>query len=169
MWETVWCSGLVQPRRRSHDPEGWGLELGLNHLAFEMENDLELVEGCHRAQQMGVEINATRDHGATHSIYLHDPDGNRVEIYSDVMKDWRGWFNQGDRMISGPWMPGETPPSTERNYDPDPEIRRVADAVFHPLRVTHGVLVAEDFEAMLQYYRDVVGLDVVRPPTSHTS
>ena len=71
--------GLVQPRQRDNVPQGWGMQAGLNHLAFEVENEADLVDGWRRAQEAGVPINATRDHQISHSIYLFDPDGNRVE------------------------------------------------------------------------------------------
>ena len=156
--------GLVQPRQRDNVPKGWGMDSGLNHLAFEVENEADLVEGWQRAQKAGVPINATRDHQISHSIYLFDPDGNRVELYADMILDWRAVYNMTDGMITSAWSPGETPPTTERNYDPDPEIRRVEHAVFHPIRVTHAVLVAQDYEAMLGFYNKVIGLDVTVQP-----
>ena len=160
--------GLVQPRQRDNVPQGWGMQAGLNHLAFEVENEADLVDGWRRAQEAGVPINATRDHQISHSIYLFDPDGNRVELYADMIPDWRAVYNRTDGMITSAWSPGETPPTTERNYDPDPEIRRVEHAVFHPIRVTHAVLVAQDYEAMLGFYTKVVGLDAILQPSDES-
>jgi catechol 2,3-dioxygenase len=153
--------GLVQPRQRDDVPQGWGMQSGLNHLAFEMENEEDLVDGWRRAHEAGVPINATRDHQNSHSIYLFDPDGNRIEIYADMIADWRAIFNATDGMITSAWSPGETPPTTERYYDLHPEIRRVEHAVFHPIRVTHAVLVAQDYEGMLGFYTKVVGLEMI--------
>ena len=160
--------GMVQPRQRDNVPKGWGMDSGLNHLAFEVENEAELVDGWKRAQEAGVPINATRNHQISHSIYLFDPDGNRVELYADMIPDWRAVYNMTDGMITSAWSPGETPPTTERNYDPDPEIRRVENAVFHPIRVTHAVLVAQDYEAMLGFYTKVVGLETVLQPADES-
>ena len=153
--------GFVEARPRHDLPVDMGTKPGLNHLAFEVETDADLVEGWRRTHDAGVQIDFMRDHQVTHSIYLSDPDGNRLEVYSDVIKDWRGFFDAGDRDIGGPWLPGETEPATDARYHEDPEIRRVEGAIFHPLKVTHGVLVAADFDAMLHYYTKVVGLDVV--------
>ena len=152
--------GFVEAQPRPDLPVQMGLKPGLNHLAFEVENDADLVEGWRKTHDAGVNIDFMRDHQVTHSIYLSDPDGNRLEVYSDIIKDWRGFFNAGDRDIGGPWLPGETAPTTDIRYHIDPEIKRVEGAIFHPLKVTHGVLVAEDYDAMVGYYTKVVGLDV---------
>jgi catechol-2,3-dioxygenase len=33
----------------------------------------------------GVRVELTADHGLSRSLYLHDPEGNRLEIYYDTM------------------------------------------------------------------------------------
>lgn len=100
-------------------------------------------------------------HEAAHSVYLTDPEGNQLEIYADVIKDWRQTFNlQNDRVVSSAWSPGETPPLTESRYTPDPEIRRVEGAIFQPRCIGHAVIVASDLENLLRFYTEVVGLHV---------
>ena len=143
----------------------------LNHIAFEMENEAELVEGWRRAQQAGLKFRET-DHGPTRSIYISDPEDNGIEIYADVTMDWRYYVNMEhpDRIHSSPWMPGETPPSTEPRYVSDPEIRRVEGAIFHPRRIGHASLAVGDFDGMLDFYTRVVGLDeVLRGPNDSYS
>jgi catechol 2,3-dioxygenase len=65
---------------------------GLNHLGFEMENEAELVEAYRRTTACGVEIDRTVDHLISRSVYLPDPEGNVLEFYADVTKDWRSIF-----------------------------------------------------------------------------
>ena len=51
---------------------------------------LNLVAAIEQLSAAGIEDFHTRDHGATHSVYLRDPDGNRVELYIDVQPEtWR--------------------------------------------------------------------------------
>ena len=137
----------------------------LNHIAFELENEVDLVEGYHQAIGTGVKFELIADHIMTRSLYCPDPDNNGVEIYADITKEWRkvrgdGRIVRGDE-VSPPWTPGDPPrfgPPSERNYHVDPEVRRVEDAVFHAKRITHGVIVATDYPALYRYYTSFVGL-----------
>ena len=41
-------------------------------------------------EKFGIPISGMSDHTVTHSLYLHDPDGNEIELYVDVPGiDWR--------------------------------------------------------------------------------
>ena len=57
-------------------------QVGLHHVALQVENFDELKEGYRTLKAHDVEITATIDHGITKSIYFLDPEGNRVEIYA---------------------------------------------------------------------------------------
>ena len=48
-----------------------------------------MVDGYNRANAAGVPFSFVMDHDVARSLYQHDPDGNMVEIYADVEKDWR--------------------------------------------------------------------------------
>jgi catechol 2,3-dioxygenase len=147
---------------------GRGHEPGLNHLGFEMENEARLVEAYGRARAAGVEIHRTTDHQVSLSVYLFDPEANLIEFYADVTQDWRRIFRpEKEDLVSGPWTPGERAPSSEPKYSVDPEIRRVADAVFHPRRIVHAVLLVRDFDAALEFYTEVAGLEEVAGDRDH--
>lgn len=137
-----------------------GQRPGLNHIAFEMENEVSLVNGYDRALAAGVKFSHTRDHDVAHSLYLRDPDGNMVEIYADVESDWRA-MRQGTIIKEKPkWIPGiASKPLTEKNYPVNPDLVVVESAIFHPKKVTHVALVAEHFEDMFDYYVDILGLE----------
>jgi catechol 2,3-dioxygenase len=70
-------------------PEKRGL--GLNHLALKIgTTDDELRAALDELQENEVRIDRIVDHGVTHSIYLWDPDGNRVEVFIDTQPElWR--------------------------------------------------------------------------------
>ena len=67
--------------------------LGLNHIALEIEGGpVELRELYGKLKASGVEIDGTLDHVMSQSVYFFDPDGNRLEIFADMLheeaKDW---------------------------------------------------------------------------------
>lgn len=130
----------------------------LNHFAFELNTELELVDSYRRALADGEQFLRTMDHDIAHSVYNLDPDGNVYELYADVVKDWR---NQRSGTVTKPkpdWVPGDTEPVAEPCYHVDPEIIRTADGLFHPLRTTHVTLVVRDLEASIGHYQRIVGL-----------
>ena len=135
--------------------------IGLNHLAFEMENDLELNQWYGAATAAGAHIHRTVDHGNTHSCYMRDPDGSQIEVYCDTIKEW--WHLKSGVLTTplDDWTPGGSEPSTERNYLADPKIGRVEDAPLHPVKTTHGVLVAGNYEACIDFYTGIIGLTLL--------
>ena len=38
---------------------------------------------------LGVPVDSVEDHAVAQSIYLHDPDGNAIEVYVDTSDVWR--------------------------------------------------------------------------------
>jgi catechol 2,3-dioxygenase len=68
-------------------PEGAEMgKLGLNHIAFQIEGgETELRQLYGRLVQHGAKVDYTTDHGMTHSVYFFDPDGNRLEIFCEMM------------------------------------------------------------------------------------
>lgn len=141
-----------------HGPLGRGSGVRLNHLAFELENEVDLVAGYRQALAAGVEYAMTMDHDIAHSIYGRDPDGNMNEIYADVIKDWRAARSGVVTKAKGKWAPGSTSPTRESNYYDRPPLRRVEDAVFHPRRIVHAAFVVSDMRASFDYYTTAIGL-----------
>ena len=67
------------------DGRGSSGALGLAHLAMRHPGDDSDLRGVYDAlKAQGVEIDHVTDHGMTHSVYFKDPDGNMLEIYTDV-------------------------------------------------------------------------------------
>lgn len=136
-----------------------GQQPGLNHIAFELETEADLVAGYNRSIAAGVEYYSIQDHDVAHSLYKFDPEGNAVELYADVVTDWRAARHGVFEKVKPQWIPGVTnPASTEPHYPSNPVIRVVPDSVFRARRVTHVAFVAEDYEAMFDYYVDIVGI-----------
>jgi catechol 2,3-dioxygenase len=131
----------------------------VSHIAFELESEVELVDAYEKATQAGVTFLRTVDHDIAHSVYGRDPEGVVYELYADVVKDWR---THRTGIVTKPkpaWKPGMTQPVKEPRYHVDPQLRRVADAIFHPLRTTHAVIAVSDMQKTLEYYTTVIGLE----------
>lgn len=136
-----------------------GQRPGLNHFAFEVRNEVELADGYHRALGAGVTFRSARDHDVAHAVYQYDPDGNVVEVYADVVPEWRSIRHGIITKDKPDYVPGRTSEPIREEYFPkDPEIRVVPDALFHARKTSHVALVALDFEGMLDFYTHVIGL-----------
>ncbi len=62
-----------------------GLRRGLYHIGIKVGDSLEELRAAKRElEQAGVHIEGMSDHTVSQSLYLHDPDGNEVEIYVDA-------------------------------------------------------------------------------------
>ena len=159
--------GLTDVRSRYGKP---GQRPGLWHLAFEVENEVDLVDGYNRALAAGVKFAFMDDHDVAHSLYFTDPDGLLVEVYADVMDDWRSHRKGIINKEKPKYVPGVTSkPVAERLYPKNPQIDRLENALFHPRKVTHVALVTPRFEASLEFYTRVIGLQLWAPdaPKDH--
>jgi catechol 2,3-dioxygenase len=56
---------------------------GLYHFAIRYPDRAALGDALRRVQQAGVELDGASDHGVSEALYLHDPDGNGLELYWD--------------------------------------------------------------------------------------
>jgi catechol 2,3-dioxygenase len=59
---------------------------GLAHTAIEIAGGLDELQDLYATlQERGVEVELTADHVLTKSLYLLDPDGNRLEFFAQLM------------------------------------------------------------------------------------
>ncbi|MDO8625772.1 MAG: VOC family protein [Candidatus Diapherotrites archaeon] len=64
-------------------------QIGLYHFAILLPTRQELAKVVKRLLDANYPIDGAGDHGVSESIYLHDPDGNGIELYADrAKKDW---------------------------------------------------------------------------------
>jgi catechol 2,3-dioxygenase-like lactoylglutathione lyase family enzyme len=64
---------------------------GLAHTALEVDGGLEQLRDLYDVLKgRGLEVEMTADHGITKSFYVLDPDGNRLELYSQVLSHPEG-------------------------------------------------------------------------------
>jgi len=56
---------------------------GLYHVAILYPTRAALADALRRLIAAGIELDGASDHGVSEALYLHDPDGNGVELYWD--------------------------------------------------------------------------------------
>ena len=56
---------------------------GLYHVAIRYPDRATLADAVRRVLAAGFPLDGASDHGVSEAIYLHDPDGNGVELYRD--------------------------------------------------------------------------------------
>jgi catechol 2,3-dioxygenase len=71
---------------------------GLYHFAILYPTRTELARALQRLLAHGVGIDGASDHGVSEAIYLHDPDGNGIEIYRDRPRS--EWPREADGSIA---------------------------------------------------------------------
>ena len=60
---------------------------GMHHMAWQLGSFAELQAAHRELHQMGFAVESTVEHNVTRSVYFPDPDGNRVELYCDMVEN----------------------------------------------------------------------------------
>jgi len=75
---------------------------GLYHIGFKVaDTHQELKKVYKELKENKVNIIGSSDHTVTESIYITDPDGNELELYADVSKEWQ----ENPELILSPIQP----------------------------------------------------------------
>lgn len=75
---------------------------GLFHTAFLLPTRADLGRWIRHAIESRVSVDGASDHLVSEAIYLTDPEGNGIEIYSDRPKEAWGWDRDQIRMATEP-------------------------------------------------------------------
>jgi catechol 2,3-dioxygenase len=75
---------LFQP---ATEPAADSSHAGLHHTAWQVGSFEELQAAYRALLAMGVAVESTVEHNVTRSVYFPDPDGNRVELYCDMVEN----------------------------------------------------------------------------------
>jgi len=125
---------------------------GLYHTAFLLPIRADLGRWLRHAAETGLTLDGTADHLVSEAVYLHDPEGNGIEVYADRPRSEWGWQDgqvvmANDRLD----MIGLRALATER-WDGAPEGTRVG----------HVHLQVGDTREAEHFYTGLLGLDVTR-------
>ena len=80
--------------------------VGLNHMAWRMNNLEDLEEFYYRLKERDVSM-GIGDHGISLGIYFQDPDGNGIEVYYELPRDQ--WHRQENLFLHGDTPKGRFP------------------------------------------------------------
>ncbi len=75
---------------------------GLYHLAVLYPTRAALGDALRRLLAAGIALDGAADHGVSEALYLHDPDGNGVELYWDRPQETWPRDEQGG-LAMGSW------------------------------------------------------------------
>lgn len=76
---------------------------GLYHVAIRYPDRRALADALRRLARAGVALDGAADHGVSEAIYLHDPDGNGIELYRDrPQAEWPRTADGELAMVSEP-------------------------------------------------------------------
>jgi catechol 2,3-dioxygenase len=126
-----------------------GRHAGLYHVALLYPSREELAQALHRIVATETPVEGMSDHGTHEAIYLPDPDGIGLELAADRPREaWPELTAYGM---------GPQPLDVRDLYAQAGEPRRHAADV----KTGHLHLHVGDLAAAREFYRDVVGLDVM--------
>jgi len=79
-----------------------GRATGLYHVALRYPTREDLARSYERIVEAGYPVAGASDHGVSEAIYLSDPDGNGVELYSDRPQAKWHWEDGQVAMVTSP-------------------------------------------------------------------
>src|SRR4029078_7817931 len=80
-----------ESRNGSPPPPG---TTGLYHVAIRYPDRPALADALRRLVNAGTRLDGAADHGVSEALYLHDPDGNGIELYWDRPRE--EWPREAD-------------------------------------------------------------------------
>jgi catechol 2,3-dioxygenase len=76
---------------------------GLYHVAILYPSRALLADALRRLTVAGIRLDGASDHGVSEALYLHDPDGNGIELYRDrPREEWPRTADGAMTMYSRP-------------------------------------------------------------------
>jgi catechol 2,3-dioxygenase len=94
--------GLNTWESRNGKPPASGTT-GLYHVAILYPNRASLADALRRVQAAGIALDGAADHGVSEALYLHDPDGNGLELYHDRLEtEWPRGSDGSLQMVTEP-------------------------------------------------------------------
>lgn len=85
---------LVENRNLPAPPKDWslfGMPVAVNHIAITLPSREAWLEQLEYLQEKGVAFDRRVEHGMTHSLYIHDPNGYGIELLYELPREvWAG-------------------------------------------------------------------------------
>jgi catechol 2,3-dioxygenase len=126
---------------------------GLFHLAILLPSRADLARALRRVADAGWRFTGASDHLVSEALYLHDPEGNGIEIYRDRPREqWR--FENGQLQMDT--LPLDLDSVLGELGAADTEATRMPVGT----RIGHVHLNVADLSAAQDFYAGVLGFDV---------
>ena len=125
---------------------------GLYHFAILLPTRRDLARSLQHLMETNTQLQGASDHGVSEALYLADPEGNGIEIYTDRPRDaWyeNGRFNLVTEALDFGSLMSELNGNTSFEGLPTDTI------------MGHIHLHVSDVAQSEAFYRDVLGLDVM--------
>jgi catechol 2,3-dioxygenase len=145
---------LIELREDAAAPPRPRRSTGLFHLAVLLPSRQDLAVALRRLVEARVPLDGASDHLVSEALYLHDPDGNGIEIYRDRPREqWRRAVDGNLEMATLPLdledVVTELPPASAK------------DAFAPPgTQIGHVHLQVSDLDRAEAFYAGVLGFDV---------
>jgi catechol 2,3-dioxygenase len=142
---------LVEDKEATHP----GMNMaGLYHFAILVPDRKSLGEAYLRIGGKGIIFDGFADHGVSEALYLSDPEGNGIEIYSDRPKEL--WFKESKERIR----------MTTEPLDIDSLLKETRDYNVHndtfpkSTKLGHIHLKVTNLQKSIRFYTEVLGLEI---------
>ena len=143
---------LHQDEKASNPPPN---ATGLYHYALLVPNRVSLAATYLSLGNRGIVFDGYADHQVSEALYLTDPDGNGIEIYSDRPRDEWKFDESGIEMTTQPL-------DVNSLLAELPNEGREHSALANGTKVGHMHLKVSDIQTSMAFYREGVGLDMMR-------
>ena len=141
-----------EPKASSPPPDA----TGLYHYALLVPNRLSLAAAYLALGSKGVVFEGYANHQVSEALYLSDPEGNGIEIYSDRPRnEWKfdeGGVEMTTQLLDLDSLIKELPTGGRG------ELKPIAEGT----RVGHVHLKVSDLQTSITFYRDALGFELMR-------
>jgi catechol 2,3-dioxygenase len=131
-----------------------GRHAGLYHFALLNPSRLELARAAQRLIETQTPVSGASDHKISEAIYLPDPDGNGIELAADRSREH--WGDLRDPTALGGPEPLDMVSLMAMVEGAEPLAQAPSD-----LSVGHLHLHVGDIEGALEFWRDLIGFEVM--------
>ena len=125
---------------------------GLFHVAYLLPNRVDLGRWLRHAGRSGLSLDGAADHLVSEAVYLHDPEGNGIEVYVDRPRvEWN-------------WQGGQVMMANDRLHIIGLQALAQEDwaGAPHGTRIGHVHLQVGAIPAAEEFYAGILGFDVTR-------
>ncbi len=142
---------LIELREDASAPQRVSDAAGLYHIAVRLPDRVALGDALARVRRAGYRLDGAADHVASEALYLHDPEGNGIELYADRPR--AEWEYGPDGQVRLPGDPLDLSPiEAAGSGEPPNDIHDDAD-------IGHVHLEVTDLASSAAFYREVLGFN----------